>query len=235
MKESKLAIGVLFFCLVVVLPGFRRPAFGLKTAEVHGRVVDAEGKPVAGADVLIYDSENVRRPADFTAARTGSDGLYRVTLPPGKYWMVAVFRANGARFGPLGLKDKHSGDPLPVQAEAGSPQRVDFTVRDLREAALLYHKQNKHLLTFSGKIVDGHGRPCPLVYVAADPNIAAVAIPRYISAWTDRDGRFSLYLPAGEYQLAVADAFPPQHFLAPPVRVKVEKAINNFKIRVPGQ
>lgn len=235
MKNRNLTIAILLLGLLAIFAGIQVPAYGLETTEIHGVVTNADGIPVPGADVLVFDSKNVRRPADFSSTRTGSDGLYRVKVPPGKYWMVAVYRANGALFGPLGSDDKHSGDPLPVNAEIGTPLKVDFTVRNLREAARMYRKQNSDLLTFSGDVLDEHGHPRSLVYVVADVKISVGEMPAYISAWTDEEGHFSLYLPPGEYQLGVANTFPPQNFLAPFTTVKVEKSGNNFEIHLPGQ
>ena len=68
----------------------------------RGQIVDTADRPVSGAEVYVFDSKNTKRPADFISNRTDADGSFRVELPPGKYWTLAIMRRNGATFGPLG-------------------------------------------------------------------------------------------------------------------------------------
>jgi len=44
----------------------------------RGQIVDTANNPVAGAEVYVFDSANVKRPADFISNRTGADGYFRV-------------------------------------------------------------------------------------------------------------------------------------------------------------
>jgi len=69
-------------------------------------------QPVAGAEVYLYDSKQVKRPADFISPKTKTDGSYKLTVPAGVYWAVAILRRTGPSFGPLQVGDKHSGEPL---------------------------------------------------------------------------------------------------------------------------
>jgi hypothetical protein len=79
-------------------------------ALLKGTVFDIKAVPVEGAEIFIYDSTDVRRPADFISAGTGKDGSFQMDLPAGIYWAVARIRS-GDQFGPLMPGDKHSGDP----------------------------------------------------------------------------------------------------------------------------
>src|SRR6185369_3419698 len=87
---------------VLVLLNILSPTAGaaLETFVLTGRIVNIDAKPVSGAEVFVYDSAAIRRPADFISARTGSDGRFSLTLPRQKFWVVARVRS-GDKFGPL--------------------------------------------------------------------------------------------------------------------------------------
>jgi hypothetical protein len=55
-----------------------------------GRIVDADGEPVAGAIALAYRTPDHRRMPDFTAAATGADGLFVLYLPVGGNYCLAA-------------------------------------------------------------------------------------------------------------------------------------------------
>ncbi len=186
-------------------------------AVIQGRVVDDQGRPVAGAVVSAYDSANVRRPADFASPPTGSDGAYRLVVPPGVYWLVATVRRAGGSAGPLQFGDRHSGDPVRLKVQAAAVKERDFTVLDLRSAARRYAKKNEDLVTVTGQIVDGQGRPVAGAYVLADRRPQIRDFPQYLSGWTGTDGRFVLYLRPDTYRLAASLAWPPPPGTALPV------------------
>ena len=61
-----------------------------------GRIVDAGGRPVAGAITLAYRTPDHRRMPDFTAAATGSDGRFVLYLPfGGTYCLAARTKTRG--------------------------------------------------------------------------------------------------------------------------------------------
>lgn len=184
------------------------PARGEEKVELRGRVVDSTGEPVAGAEVYVYRSTNVKKPADFVSNHTEADGLYRVTMPSASYWAVAVLRRDGRQFGPLGSNDKHSGEPLPLEFKEQTGLVEDFTVIDLREAARRSQKKNPELVKISGRILDRAGRPVAMAYAFASRIERPEAIPKYLSAWTDASGTYTLFLPAGEYKIGSTQAFP---------------------------
>ncbi len=215
-------------CLLVrIACWFSAAAFGLlpavvlaATAVIQGRVVDDRGRPVAGAVVSAYDSEDVRRPADFASPPTGADGAYRLVVAPGTYWLVAVARRGGGPgVGPLQLGDRHSGEPLRLAVRPDAVKEHDFTVLDLQSAARRYAKKNEDLVTVAGMVVDGRNRPVAGAYVLADRRPRIRDFPQYLSGWTGADGRFLLYLQPGEYHLAAATAWPPPRGMALPLAV----------------
>lgn len=203
-QSKSIFLGLTFFLCSLALP-----AWGADKLELAGRVVDSAGEPVAGAEVYVYRSTNVKKPADFVSNHTEADGLYRVMLPSGgSYWAVAVLRRDGRQFGPLGSNDKHSGEPLALDFKDQPQLQEEFTVIDLREAARRTQKKNPELLKISGRILDSGGEPVAMAYAFASKSEKPEAMPKYLSTWTDRHGQYTLYLPAGEYILGSTLAFP---------------------------
>ncbi|MDF1578253.1 MAG: carboxypeptidase-like regulatory domain-containing protein [Desulfobulbales bacterium] len=177
----------------------------------RGRIVDMANEPVGGAEVYVFDSANIKRPADFISNRTGKGGYFRVELPPGHYWALAIMRTGGAGFGPLGKDDKHSGEPFEFDSAGKDEVGKDFTVMDLREAARAGQKRSESLVRISGRILDEAGLPAGMAYVLADPHRSFSGLPHYVSAWTGADGRYVLFLPKGELYIGAARDFPPKN------------------------
>lgn len=205
------------------------PAFALIAwAEIEpaiiqfsGRVLDGTGNPVAGAEVYVYKNQQVKRPADFISNRTEQDGRFRLSLPAGRYWTVAVLRKGGSRFGPLSPEDRHSGEPISLDIVDPTGKTMDFTVLDLREAFRQGQKKNEALVRVRGRIQTGQGEPVNMAYVMADVRKRPKGIPQYLSVWTSSDGLFSIYLPPGRYFLGAFRQFPPQEDLSLPKEMDI--------------
>jgi len=61
-------------------------AFGQSTGEIRGIVWTADGKPMAGADVVVHNAAE----DSHVKVTSGSDGTFTVpNLTPGKYWIAA--------------------------------------------------------------------------------------------------------------------------------------------------
>lgn len=179
-----------------------------ENAELRGRVIDIMTRPVAGAEVYLYDSGQVKRPADFISQKTKADGAYRLKVPAGKYWAVAILRQAGPSFGPLQVGDKHSGEPLVVDLK--KTEEIDFTVMDLRDAARHSRKRSEELFEMRGRILAADETPAAMAYVLADSSSTpGNGIPRYLSAWTAADGRYTIFLPPGRFYLGAATVMPP--------------------------
>ena len=49
-----------------------------------------------------------------------------------------------------------------------------------------------------------------MAYVLADRrSTPAPEIPQYLSAWTDIEGKYTMYLPAGEFYMGPSTVMPP--------------------------
>lgn len=199
--------------LLLWMPG---PIFAADNFVFRGQIVDTANEPVAGGEVYVFDSAKVKRPADFISNRTGADGYFRVELPPGHYWVMAIMRVSGATFGPLGKDDKHSGEPIEIDSGGKKEFSKDFTVMDLREAARASQKRSETVVKISGQILNDEGLPVEMAYVMADPHRQFGDMPRYFSTWTSADGRYVIFLPKGKFFIGASKDFPPQSdYLAP--------------------
>jgi len=184
-------------------------AFSSQTFIFKGNVLNISRKAVEGAEVFIYGSSNIRRPADFISAKTDKDGGYRMVLPAGKYWAVARFRKNDSRYGPLMPGDKHSGEPAEIEFSSGEHQ-LNFMIADLQEAANMSTKKTGgDYIKIRGRITDKNGAPVKTAYAIANRDKEFSVVPDYISGWTDDDGNYTLHIPRGRYYVGYASAFPP--------------------------
>ena len=172
------------------------------------KVLDLKGVPVEGAEVFVYDTTEVKRPADFISAKTRKDGGFLLDLPAGTYWVVARLRS-GETYGPLKPGDKHSGDPVKIELAPDEVLEQNFIVVDIRETARLKKKTREDYVSIRGKILDRNNIPVGKVYVIANKDKKCSGIPDYLSAWTDRTGSFTLYVPRGKYFIGYASSFPP--------------------------
>lgn len=189
--------------------------FSLLTAEVvsgenrllQGSIVEESGKPVPGAELFVYDSQKTRRPADYISPKTTSDGRFSIPLPEGKYWVIARLR-HGDKYGPLLLGDLHSGEPLALDL-AQPLQNVTLTVTDIRESSRAKEKRQSEMPTLSGRILDQSGLPVAAAAVCAWREPVTERLPDLVSAWTETEGEYTLYLLPGRYSVSAATSFPP--------------------------
>ncbi|HEY3309015.1 MAG TPA: hypothetical protein VGJ93_11220 [Desulfuromonadaceae bacterium] len=202
-----------------------------ETVVVTGQISDIDGKPVAGAELFVYDSEIIRRPADFISPRTGKDGRYRLILQRRNYWAVARVRS-GDKFGPLLPGDRHSGEPQILETQDSAELQQNFIVVDIREAVRQKQKVRSDYQKISGRITSKKGSALPERYVFAGQDPTVHGLPEYISAWSDAGGGFTLYLPPGHYYLGISDHFPPPDGLKTDREINLEpgKHENNLEI-----
>ncbi|MEW6427531.1 MAG: carboxypeptidase-like regulatory domain-containing protein [Thermodesulfobacteriota bacterium] len=223
---------VLFFLLVTAFAAFCRPAAAVETATVAGRVLDADGRPVAGAQVFVYDSGQVKRPADFSSKKTGADGAYSVEVAPGSYWLTAAARQSGASFGPLQSGDRHSGEPEKMTLAAGERKSWDVSIFNLMEAARRFTKEKAEVVRVRGRVVDEAGKPVAMAYVVADTTARPAEIPAHVSAWTGEDGGFELLLPRGAFHVAALREFPPPRGVELGYRLDGAAAVDDLSLVV---
>lgn len=92
------------------------------TTSIAGKVLDADGNPMAGARVHVYTFVQMSERPKYVGERTGPDGTYTVYLPKGgTYYLAARNRFGGPpRIGDYyGRYDKGSIDPSAVVVKDG--------------------------------------------------------------------------------------------------------------------
>lgn len=179
-----------------------------EAALIRGRVVDVDGRPLAGVKLFVYDSANVRRPATFISPPSAADGTAVITVPPGIYRVVARVKADES-YGPLMPGDKHSGEPAVMDLTTEAELEQGFTVADIRDLGRRRQTIAVDSVRLSGRILDSDGKPVANAYVFASATRDASRIPDFISAWTGADGSYALIVPAGrKHYVGSATRFP---------------------------
>ncbi|MEW6489677.1 MAG: carboxypeptidase-like regulatory domain-containing protein [Thermodesulfobacteriota bacterium] len=99
---------------------------------ISGRILDPEGKPLAGLRVHVYDHVQMSERPKFVSAKTGPDGRYALALPEGgTYYVCARDKYGGPpKVGDLyGRYDRGTVDPSAVIVPEGAMVAgVDITV-----------------------------------------------------------------------------------------------------------
>src|SRR6185369_7595611 len=99
---------------------------------ISGRVIDAEGKPVTGAEIARFWSSSKERMTPFHKATTGADGQFSIRVDDfGQGVAVLAFDADQKR-GALAVVSSNSfGEPLVMKLGAVVTVRGQFTCTEL--------------------------------------------------------------------------------------------------------
>ncbi len=181
--------------------------YAFEKAVLKGHVLDIKGNGVVDAEIFVYRTSDTRQPADFISAGTDAQGWFIITLPSRKYWVVARLK-KAEKYGPLMPGDRHSGEPVEIDFKETGEVLMDFTVMDIMDAARSMKKIREDYIKIQGRIIDSNAIPVQGVYAFANNEEGIKEIPDYISGWTDAEGAYTLYLPAGKYYLGYAEKIP---------------------------
>ncbi len=200
-----------------------------ENATIKTSIKDINGKPVAGVKVFLYESTNVRKPADFISVQSDGNGRTIISAPKAKYWAVARLK-KGALYGPLMPGDKHSGEPVEIDCSGSSDTEIEFVVADILEVGQKKRTSNSDTVKLRGRILDKDGKPVAKAYAFAHSTKKIEFTPEYLSAWTDDNGNYNLYLPTGRrFFVGSSRQFPPPstsdlHMEFTPENVKLDIA-----------
>lgn len=123
-------------------------------------------------------------------------GTFRLSLPPGKYWLLARKRLRGGQFGPIETGDYFNYYPgNPVTVAAGEVREVK--IETITRLSMLEDDPNAPFVGVRGRIVDAAGKPVARLHVFAYRQAAMTGTPEFFSAPTGADGKFDLALPEG--------------------------------------
>jgi len=104
----------------------------ITTTGLSGRVLDADGKPVEGTRVHVYDHVQMSERPKFVSEKTGPDGHYLIYLPQGgTYYLAARDKFGGPpKIGDLyGRYDQGTIEPSAIVIKENEIlQNVDITV-----------------------------------------------------------------------------------------------------------
>jgi hypothetical protein len=188
-------------------------AVSAQTGALKAKILGIDGKPLEGVKVFLYTSVNVRIPADFISPQSDKNGVTVVQVPTGKYWSVARIKKD-ALYGPLMPGDKHSGEPVEIEIIENTDSEAVFVVADIREIGQKKRTDNSETVRLWGRVVDTDGKPIAGAYVFAHRSREIEFIPEYLSAWTDEDGGYTLFIPSGEKVfVGSTKLFPPPAML----------------------
>lgn len=169
-------------------------------------MADRQDLPAPGAFVYAYRAPRggLRGPADFEA-RVGEDGRYFLDLAEGSYYLVARLRRGGGDAGPPRPGDAWALYPRnPVTVEEGRTSLADFLLQGVTQPMLMRQGSLTGGDTgFTGRIVDGQGRPVAGAFALAYEGGDFRRMPDFTSAAVGEDGAFALYVSEpGTYCLA---------------------------------
>jgi protocatechuate 3,4-dioxygenase beta subunit len=131
---------------------------------VRGQVVDAEGRPLTGVAVWIYQYGNLPAgPTEGPVATTGPDGTFTLALPPGRTVTASIGRP-GYLGRQVGLAPQARADAPPVEIALQREGRitgqvVDGTGRPVENARVSFQRSGYHPGDFFP--VDEDPVPCP--------------------------------------------------------------------------
>jgi len=183
-----------------------------QTATVSGRFLQADGTPLSGALLYLYDLARGPLPSPNRYWRVPNqsmeidpDGRFSIQLAPGEYSLGAIKRSKGQHIGPpeagdlfmLSLDEKGQVRRYGVKPDS----QIDLgDIRESRQTA----KSSKPATVIVGTITDSDKKPLAGVYAFAFPTRNAIGKPLYISEPSDSKGRFKLYVAEGaSYHLKV--------------------------------
>lgn len=170
---------------------------------VAGKVV-FEGRPLGRSYVYVYrDRATNFRGMGVATIPADAAGMFRITLAPGRYYLLGRKRKAGGMFGPPG-KDDHIGyyfgNPVEVREKEVRDVTLEMTTRiDLLEE--LWFKEGKGSGWFNGRVTDHGGRPVAGLYVLFYSGTQLSGTPAFIAGPTDGAGDFQVRAAPGRYRL----------------------------------
>jgi len=182
---------------------------------VAGRIT-WQDEPVSRAFVYVYTETETGLigPSYGEAVQVGEDGHFSVDLPAGKYFLVARKRADGSRSGALAPGDLNAHYPWnPVVVQDGQRLALgDFALAQVSEETYARRQEEgvfaKTETLLAGRVETAEGEPVSGIYVFAFLDSRMVGKPVHMSAPSDDDGRFELFLAsAGTYYVGARSAF----------------------------
>ncbi len=203
-----LAAGALALAVLACRPGGRDE----RPAKVRGTATT----PLEETHVYVYKEDmDLYGPSFATAGPTGPDGKFDLSLPPGRYILVARKRTSGDTGGPVVSGDYRSQPMGPIEVKAGQTLDLSFLVekKSGESKTLPVREQAETKTGLTGRILDSEGKPVAKARVHVYAYVQMSERPKYVSNETGPDGLYTVFLPeGGTYYLAARNRFggPPK-------------------------
>jgi len=170
-------------------------------------VVTYRDEPLERLYLTLYEKalEGFRGPGIATIP-VGKGGRFRVSVKPGKYFVIARKRSRGGMYGPMEIGDHFNYYPgNPVAISDGETVRIRLeTVTRVSQL----EEGEAPTPTVQGTVVDTDGNPVAGLRVFAYRSGEVTGRPLYFSEASGPSGRFSLLIPAaGDFTLIAKERF----------------------------
>jgi len=156
-----------------------------------------DGQPLSGVSVEVYlKQEKDRSTAPFSVATSDANGMYRIVLPAGRYFVIARKKLQDGERSRM-LMAEHPANPIKV---AGGMVKLEaFSLQEMGLGGALVPDPETFV---SGELTTAEGELSGAwVYVYTEPVLGLVG-PSYAAAERAADdGTFSISLPAGDFYL----------------------------------
>lgn len=213
-----------YFCyysgapVIVAQKGYRQVGFNLikvpqeksphsaKRSGLSGEI-SFQGEPLEKTYLYVYKKtdSNFKGPAWFI--QPVARGKFRMSLPPGDYWLLARKRQKGGQYGPIEIGDYFNyyyGNPVHLEAN----QVKDIQLETITRLSMLEEDPDAVFSGVTGSVVGADGKPAAGLRVFAYRSETMTGTPAYISPATDPAGHFRLAIPeTGTYWLLARQVF----------------------------
>lgn len=170
-------------------------------------IVTYRGEPLEKFYLYLYNEalESFRGPGIATIP-VGKGGTFRLSVKPGKYYIIARKRNRGGMYGPMEIGDLfnyYPGNPVTVSSQEQVRIRLETVTRvsQLEEGAT-------PVPTVQGIVVDPDGNPVSGLRVIAYRSGETRGRPLYFSEPSGPQGQFSLLVPVpGDFTLVARERF----------------------------
>lgn len=158
------------------------PSYSKGVSSVKG-IVTYKGKPVKGALIAFYTSENRKfRGLGFRTEAVKEDGTFDFSLPPNNYVIIARGKKDGEGFGPLKSGDLYCyypGNPLEIKPDRTAQievpcypkvERTSFVGSPMiktNDYPTIENLAAKYKFGIKGKVTDMKGKAVKGIYVLA--------------------------------------------------------------------
>lgn len=201
----------------VAADGFRQVGFNLikipaeaapiaaKRSGLQGRI-SYQGEPLERSYLYIYQDykKNFKGPAYFI--QPVAKGDFRLSLPPGEYYVLARKRSRGGQFGPVEINDHFNyyyANPLRIEAN----QVRQIELETIKRLAMLEEEEGA-FQGIKGQVLGPDGKGVAGLRVFAYQQQEMNGMPRFFSPVTDEQGFFQLPIPEfGSYFLLARKSF----------------------------